>query len=991
MTRILSLIFFLSGATGLIYESVWSHYIKLILGHAAYAQTLVLAIFMGGMAIGAWLVSRCSLKIKNLLLGYAIVELAIGVLGLIFHSVFGLAAQMLFDVLLPVTSGGTTASLAKWGVATILILPQSILLGCTFPLMSGGVARLGKMTTGSTIALLYFSNSIGAVFGVLTAGFYLIGKVGLPGALMTAGIINVLIAIVVYRLAKDRSQEPRMEAEVNRAMVAGNKAGYWLLLASAITGGASFFYEIAWIRMLSMVLGSSTHSFELMLAAFILGLALGGLWIKKRIDSLEHPITFLGWVQIAMAVFALLTLPLYNLTFDITSYFMSGLGRTETGYTLFALFSHALALLVMLPATFCAGMTLPLLTLILWRKGAGEKAIGQVYAVNTLGSIAGVLLAVHVFIPTVGLKGLMLSGAALDGMLGIALLGMVTWNAIPLTAALTVAIPWMITAFWAQFDPLRMGAGVYRTATVSLDSAKVIRWEDGKTASIGIFAFDGKYVSVTTNGKPDATVNVVDYAKPTADEITMTMAAFVPMLYKPDAKVVANIGFGSGMTTHTLLAFPGIERLDTIEIEAAIIRGAKQGLEKRLPRAFHDERSHVHIDDARSFFSTRGQKYDIIVSEPSNPWVSGVASLFTEEFYRHTVRYLNEDGLFVQWLQLYETDISVVASVTASLNRVFDDYVIYATDNSNILIVARHRGKLPKPHPEVLDTGLVKEEMKRQRLTGYGNIEARRIAGKNLWSSLMVERRIPANSDFFPYVDLNAAQFRFMRANAASLTMLGESSVPVLEMIEARSALSQNVPLDKDKFFRRPGLIEKARALARHIVGKSSVTDIQEISAADLGALTLLRQNRHECADLSEAQLQALYQLAAALVPYLPATELRPVWLSLQKSAVCIQKDEAARQFFDVIQAVGERDDMAIIKTVDEIWRRKSFQPKGDVLEYLLLAELVAQVKSGDKESFRKFGESRLMTSGLKIQKPETESLFAMLGATMRAKESLKQ
>lgn len=985
MTRLYGFIFFLSGATGLIYESVWSHYIKLILGHAAYAQTLVLAIFMGGMAIGAWLVSRSSLRIKNLLMGYAAVEMVIGLFGLIFHAMFGLTSEWLFETLLPMTGGGTAAMLAKWGVATLLILPQSILLGCTFPLMSGGVARLGKIATGSTIALLYFANCIGAVFGVLFAGFFLIAWVGLPGALMTAAIINILIAIVVYRLSKGQVQTLSAEAKGSRD-AAGNKAAYGILVASAITAGASFCYEIAWIRMLSMVLGSSTHSFELMLAAFILGLALGGLWIRKRIDHLKNPMLFLGWVQIAMAVFALLTLPLYNLTFDLTSQFMSGLGRTAMGYTFFSWFSHALALLVMLPSTICAGMTLPLLTLILWRKGAGEKAIGQVYAINTLGSIAGVLLAVHVFMPAFGLKGLMLAGAAMDGLLGVVFLGVVSWGGMAWAGGLVLGLFWLAVFLWAQLDPMRMGAGVYRTAKVRLNDGKVLSWEDGKTASIGMFAsHDGKYVSITTNGKPDASVNVVDYDQPAEDETTQTMAAFIPMLYKPDARVVANIGFGSGMTTNTLLAFPGIERVDTIEIEAAVIRGAKLGFEKRLPLAFHDSRSRIHIDDARTFFSTQGQKYDLIVSEPSNPWVSGVASLFTEEFYRHTVRYLSPDGVFVQWLQLYETDISVVASVTAALDRVFDDYVIYAADSVNLMIVASPRGKLRLPQPQVLEARAVKEEMKRQLLTGYGNIKLRRLAGKNLWSPLMLERNVAVNSDFFPYVDLNAARFRFMRATATPLTALGGSPVPVLEMMGVREALGQNEPVGKESDYRLPGLVEKARIIRNYVLGSASAKEIQAMNATDLGALAMLKQYQQGCVEIGKAQRDALYHMAVALVPHLPANELRPVWQQIQKTGICLHKEESTRQLFDLIQALSDRDGPAIVKAADTIWQRKTFKPEAELLEYVLLAELLAHVKSGDEAAFLKFGEERLKTSGLKMSKA-SELLFAMLGANLRAK-----
>ena len=178
-----------------------------------------------------------------------------------------------------------------------------------------------------------------------------------------------------------------------------------LLVVAALTGLASFVYEIAWIRMLSLVLGASTHAFELMLASFILGLALGGAWIRRRIDRLASPRRFLGIVQVAMGLAALASIVLYSRSFDAMAWLLAALTKTDGGYLLFNLGSAAIAMAIMLPATFAAGMTLPLITFILLRGRMGERAIGTVYAWNTAGAIAGVLVAVHVGLPQLGVKG----------------------------------------------------------------------------------------------------------------------------------------------------------------------------------------------------------------------------------------------------------------------------------------------------------------------------------------------------------------------------------------------------------------------------------------------------------------------------------------------------------------------------------------------------------------------------------------------------------
>ena len=388
--NLLFILFTLSGFSGLIYESIWTHYLKLFLGHAAYAQSLVLMIFMGGMAIGSWITARRCTRWGNLLLAYAIVEGLIGLCAFGFHQTFTVATDIVYTSILPALHSTTAASVFKWSLATALILPQSILLGMTFPLMSGALLRRFPEQSGSSISLLYFTNSIGAVAGILTSGFILIGLVGLPGTMLTAGLINLALALSVWLLSKGEVERSFESHPLTPTLVpTQNLPPPFLLTVAFVTGASSFMYEVGWMRMLSFVLGSSTHSFEIMLSAFILGLAVGGLWIEQRIDHIENQAWFLGIVQVAMGLLALSTLPLYGHTFEFMSFIIEALRRNEAGYLLFNFSGHIVSSFIMLPTTFCAGMTLPLLTAILLRSHHGEKAIGHVYAANTIGAIAG--------------------------------------------------------------------------------------------------------------------------------------------------------------------------------------------------------------------------------------------------------------------------------------------------------------------------------------------------------------------------------------------------------------------------------------------------------------------------------------------------------------------------------------------------------------------------------------------------------------------------
>ena len=276
-----------------------------------------------------------------------------------------------------------------------------MLLGATFPLMSAGVLRLRRGRTGQSLSLLYFANSLGAAAGVLVAGFYLVGLAGLPGTLLVAAMLNLVVALATFASSvaaaapagPDAPRRPprRRPPPDYPGRLAPGALGPLLLFTSFGTAVASFIYEIDWIRMLALVLGSATHAFELMLSAFILGLALGALWIRSRIDRLRNPVRTLGVVQWVMGLLALATLPLYVASFDWIATLMTTFARTDHGYVGFTAARYALCLAIMLPATFCAGMTLPLITRTLIRSGSGEAAIGRVYAWNTLGSIVGVV------------------------------------------------------------------------------------------------------------------------------------------------------------------------------------------------------------------------------------------------------------------------------------------------------------------------------------------------------------------------------------------------------------------------------------------------------------------------------------------------------------------------------------------------------------------------------------------------------------------------
>jgi predicted membrane-bound spermidine synthase len=828
-------LFAVSGFAGLIYESIWTHYLKLFLGHAAYAQTLVLIIFMGGMAVGAWGISRYTHKIRNLLLGYALVEFIIGVLGFLFHPAFVNITGFAYSSMIPGLDSLLMINGVKWGLAALFIFPQSVLLGATFPLMTAGVLRRFPGKPGRSLAILYFTNSLGGAAGILVSGFLLVGTLGLPGTIMTAGALNIILALIIAAISKNKSfsggpggrlskgaappaSEPLLASSKVKGdgkprsfyklfqsiskssplVAEGNKKDKPIdrlfiafLSVAALTGTASFLYEIGWIRMLSLVLGSSTHAFELMLSAFILGLALGGYFIRKKIDQATNLARTLGIVQLTMGGLALATLLAYDQTFNLMSWAVKTLPQTSQGYFLFNLFSHGLSMLIMLPATICAGMTLPLITYFLLKKGYGESSIGRVYGANTIGAIIGVILAVHIVMPILGLKTVITMGGVIDIIVGLLLLRYVKpvlnirrWA---VTAAAFIVVI-LIAVFAIRFDSYKMASGVFHLGDISGKNMEILFHKDGKTSSVDVVKYiynsskKREGIAISTNGVCIGNLSA-DPLSIISEDNQILLAALPMSLYPGQIRNAATFGMGTGLTAYTLLTDPGLETLDVIEIEAAITEGATYYGEM-VETVYNDPRCRIHIDDARAFFSSRNKTYDTIIADPTYPWVSGVSGLFSREFYRFIHRHLTGRGLFVQWLHLYHIDIKLVASVIKAVSENFSDYALYFTNDNYIAIIASKDTIARQVDGKVFDIPGLRDLLARSGIYKRCDLRLHKLGGKKMLDPLFHSYEIRPNSDFFPVLDLGAVKARFMKSDARELMELRTIALPLIEVLE---------------------------------------------------------------------------------------------------------------------------------------------------------------------------------------------------------------
>lgn len=913
-------IFVLSGFAGLIYQSIWTHYLGLFLGHAAYAQALVLAIFMGGMAIGAAWIAHAGQRWRNLIRGYAIIEAVIGVLGLLFHTLFTSVAAFSYDTLIPALGEPWSVNLARWLIAAALILPQTILLGMTFPLMSGGLIRRFSGSDGQTLGGLYFTNSIGAAIGALVAVFWLLPSIGLPGAMKVAGVLNFVVAGLAWWLALEPEPLPPSAAGGNETVadhsIRSNSLLRTVLLGTAFSGAASFAYEIVWIRMLSMAVGSTMHAFELMLASFIAGLAFGGLWVRNRADNTRNPLQLVGWMQICMGVAALASLAVYANAFSWVGWLIQSLTPTGGGYALFNLGTATVAIAIMLPAAFFAGTTLPLFTVTLLRTGLGERTIGRIYAWNTLGAIGGVVITIHWLIPTLGLKLTLCAAAMLDLIIGLILLRREADTSRAMRGfgiGVVISAAAMIVAVRIPFDPMVLASGVFRHGRPALaQESKVIYMRDGKTASVSVTVQPGGAVAIATNGKPDAGIMMRDGGTPASDEPTMVLLGSLPLALHAQPEHIGVIGFGSGLTTHTLLGDSRLRKVDTVEIEPAMVAGA-HAYGTRVERAYKDPRSNIVIDDAKAFFAGQKHKYDVIISEPSNPWISGVGTLFSKEFYQFVPRHLKKDGLFVQWLQLYEIDSALVGSVLNGLTPAFNDYGAWLANYSDLLIIASPDGRIGNPDFTQLLRGPMKAELERLGLASEEQIAFRKVAdGRVLRGLGRLHASKPVNSDFQPILGLEAPQTRFEKAQATDLLDLAYQGPPLLEALGIRKPLRVATPSLLGHF--PPETASRhARVYAAHLRGESTDEGVKGLGPMPLSSTTLLKDSATSaCAKMASSQQRRefaanLRQMADRTITFLPPPMLEGVWIQ-PRWLPCKTISDGFTAAFGLLEHLAKRD-----------------------------------------------------------------------------------
>jgi spermidine synthase len=667
---------FCSGACALIYQTVWMRQFRLIFGASTLATAAVLSIFMGGLGVGSVLLGKRADAHPQPLRLYGNLELSIAATAALSQVLLWLIAKIYFSVGGSVTLGLFLATVLRLLLAMLVLGLPTLLMGGTLPAAARAVESSDD-DGRRRLALLYGVNTLGAVVGTLLSTFFMLEVFGNRRTLIVAVLLNALVGIIARNLsgAPPPSSAPVIAAE-------GRSAPPKLVLAAAALVGFVFLLmELVWYRMLAPLLGGTTFTFGLILAVALLGIGLGGA--AYAFWSGSQRATAAGFALSCSLEAAAMALPFaLGDRLAIQTNLLRSLGTI--GFGGFVISWTLLTLVCVFPAAFIAGIQFPLLISLLGRgRDNVGRHVGLAYAWNTAGAIAGSLAGGFGLLPLLSAPGAWRSAIVLLAVLGIAASAYAR-RAIPAAIAV-IAITGIFalgpTALWRHSG---IGAGRAETPD-SLNATRdwvngarrTLVWDvDGRESSVALA--DGTDFAFIVNGKADGSAR--------GDAGTQVMGGLVGAILHPNPRRSLVIGLGTGSTAGWLGAVPTMQRVDVVELEPAVI-GVARACSAVNHDVLHNPKVHIHIADAREVLLATRNRYDIIFSEPSNPYRAGIASLFTEEFYRAAAGRLNQNGIFLQWLQAYDVDSQTIRTIYATISSVFPHVETWTTDVGDLLLV----------------------------------------------------------------------------------------------------------------------------------------------------------------------------------------------------------------------------------------------------------------------------------------------------------------
>ncbi|MGE4181516.1 MAG: fused MFS/spermidine synthase [Limisphaerales bacterium] len=788
----------LSGIAGLAYQIAWARYLSLLLGSTSYGVVAVLVAFMGGLALGnAWL-GRFADGFRHPLRLYGWLEIGIAIYGILFPTYFELCQRGYVAIASSFAPGHPGLLAIKFLVSFAAILLPATLMGGTLPILTRLVTRsLGELR--GRVAGLYFVNSLGAVIGVIAADFWWVPTYGLEATVLFAAALNALVGVIALLAqsgfrdswTSDSSYDSATATDgaANAADGLGERFSPFELrlaiAAAGISGFVAMLYEVVWTRLLALALGSSTHAFSIMLVTFIAGIA-AGAWIVGRWRNLRGTFDAFGWAELALAGFLLVSMFFYHLL--PYGFYRLGLvlARSPENHVVYQFLQFLVCFAVMFVPALCLGMTLPLASRVATSELARTgRSVGVVFSVNTLGTVLGAALSGLLLLPWLGLASTLALGVALN--LAIALVVLLRRSKVlrRLSLATTPALVLGLVAFaGSTLDPTWDNAfaqGLWRIRDDRLtlrnyqDRVRTLdlRYHrDGAGSTVAVAATRGNpdapvHIDLRVNGKTDASSG--------GDLSTQLLSGHIPMLLHHLVEDALVVGIGSGITCGAILTHPEVERLDIVEISPEVYEAARIHFAPYNNGALDHPKARVVIDDAKSFLATANRRYDVIVTEPSNPWMAGVSGVFSLEYYESCLATLKPGGIIAQWVQVYETNDEAIRTVLATFGSVFPHFSVWQTLPGDLLLVG-------SAQPTAKDLDQIRRRFHQptvlQDLRRADVLSLPALLGLQLVSeengAFLVPPDTVRHSDYFPVLEYIAEKAFFTRRETSFLDSFDE-------------------------------------------------------------------------------------------------------------------------------------------------------------------------------------------------------------------------
>lgn len=709
---IIPFLFFLSGSAGLIYEVIWKELLTNLLGSSTVAITIILASFMIGLATGSLIIGKKAdnWNIEKTARFYIIIEILIALYALSLPTILENLEFFYIDLYTVLPTIMWSSIFLKSFFAMAMLFIPTFLMGTTLPLITKYLSATNE-NYSNNISLLYGLNTLGAILGTIIAGFYLLENFGISGATKFSATINIIVALcflLIYKFYKTKSSEKINKKDKKTKLLKEkfDEFSVLLLISYMISGASSMFYQVSWTRSLSLIIGTSTYAFTIMLTTFLLGIAIGSIifrYIPKTISKIKLYI----FTQLLIALSVLITTPFMD---DLPLYYLSLNEQFFNSWSDLHYIRFLLAGLIMIIPTISMGILFPIVCdILINRNKKMTDNVGKAYAYTSIGATLGAIISGLLVIPLIGIQNTIYTAIFLNIFAAfIILLQSKEFN--KKLKAIFIFSPLLIFSFALYkkdtWNPKIMSSGVYvykdnyfsvsnRLSNMNfsnneiwksaMNNYQLLYYQDGITDSVSVMKNMDGVISLMVNGKVDAS------AKSEHDIATQLMIGQLPLLLHKNPKDIFLVGYASGITAGSILTHP-VKSLDTAEISTSIVEASKL-FNKYNYNPLNDKRMNLQIKDARHMLMVSNKKYDVIVSQPSNPWIKGQSSLFSFDWYKIVKEHLKDDGLFMQWIPAYHISERNLKIIINTLDKSFPNLTLWSSSVPGDLIILASNNK----------------------------------------------------------------------------------------------------------------------------------------------------------------------------------------------------------------------------------------------------------------------------------------------------------